>query len=567
MTPHPHRSFQRPLHAWLVAVMMLAVGCAPVQRTLRGYAAPPPVSVAHLERGTDGNAPAWLVGQHRFLRDDFGSLDTDLLDTYGVPWKLIAAALALHRNQGYGTPVNADAVRHTLTEFGFVFPGRIANWIGPEPPQDGRPLGLLSGVATRRFPAVELEIAGSGCAVCHAGTTWDAEGRPTRTAWLGVPNSSLDLTAYVDTVVAALATTLDDAPRLLATVRTLFPAASAGELRTLRKHVIPRAQTQVRRLVARGGGGLSFANGGPGTTNGVASMRVQFGFRVEAPSSHAYVSVPFIGDRHLRSALLSDGLYGLPGTPRFAPRTPAQADAAHLDAIGSAVAFFTVPTQGVAPRTAHRAIPAMREVARYLATVRPPPFPGALDVPLAAHGESVYRAHCAGCHGTTSPGLTDVRLIEFPNAFVPQPGLGTDSARWVSADNASLARIRAVGFGRWIDAEMTGGYVAPPLTAVWATAPYLHNGSVPTLWHLLNPESRPERFETGGHALDFDKLGIAGELDLNGVYRYRAGYTPWSRPAIYDTRLPGKSNRGHEAQSAALNPEEKRAVIEYLKVL
>ena len=41
-----------------------------------------------------------------------------------------------------------------------------------------------------------------------------------------------------------------------------------------------------------------------------------------------------------------------------------------------------------------------------------------------------------------------------------------------------------------VDADVDG-YVAPPLEGIWASAPYLHNGSVPTLWHLLHNDSRP----------------------------------------------------------------------------
>jgi hypothetical protein len=111
----------------------------------------------------------------------------------------------------------------------------------------------------------------------------------------------------------------------------------------------------------------------------------------------------------------------------------------------------------------------------------------------------------------------------------------------------------------------TGGYVAPILSGLWATAPYLHNGSVPTLWQFLNPELRTARFYVGGHALDFAAMGIAGQLGDDGVFGYPAGYAPWSRPQLYDTSKPGMSNRGHERQLDGLSADDKRALIEYLK--
>ena len=53
------------------------------------------------------------------------------------------------------------------------------------------------------------------------------------------------------------------------------------------------------------------------------------------------------------------------------------------------------------------------------------------------------------------------------------------------------------------------GYKARPLNGVWATAPFLHNGSVPTLWDLLQPvEKRPKQFYKGYNVYDFDNLGF-----------------------------------------------------------
>jgi hypothetical protein len=118
-----------------------------------------------------------------------------------------------------------------------------------------------------------------------------------------------------------------------------------------------------------------------------------------------------------------------------------------------------------------------------------------------------------------------------------------------------------------VDAARTGGYVPPILTGVWSTAPYLHNGSVPTLWHMMHPAERPARFEVGGHRLDFDRMGIALAPDSGGVWRYPAAYRARSISVIYDTSLPGRSNRGHEFPFSSMSEDEKRAVLEYLKRL
>jgi hypothetical protein len=186
---------------------------------------------------------------------------------------------------------------------------------------------------------------------------------------------------------------------------------------------------------------------------------------------------------------------------------------------------------------------------------------------LALSGEGIYRDRCAECHGEFSPGLDNVRLLSFPNRLVPQQQMGTDPNRWQLASSELARAISHGAYGKYISVENTGGYVAMPLTAIWISAPYLHNGSVPTLWHLMHPEERPERFMVGGHSLDYGRVGIAGRVGENGVYDYLPGYDPWSAPALYDTRLPGMSRRGHEAQFYVLTAAPTRALLEYLKVL
>jgi hypothetical protein len=145
--------------------------------------------------------------------------------------------------------------------------------------------------------------------------------------------------------------------------------------------------------------------------------------------------------------------------------------------------------------------------------------------------------------------------------------MGTDSARWAMTDTAFVRAFEQQAFRRYVSVARTGGYVAPILSGVWATAPYLHNGSVPTMWHLLTPAERPAVFFVGGHRLDFERMGLAGENTDGGVWRDQSGYVPWATPERYDTRRPGLSGAGHELQVAGLSDHDKRVLIEYLKQL
>ncbi len=102
----------------------------------------------------------------------------------------------------------------------------------------------------------------------------------------------------------------------------------------------------------------------------------------------------------------------------------------------------------------------------------------------------------------------------------------------------------------------TNGYVAMPLDGLWLRAPYLHNGSVPSLRDLLEPEERRAKvFNSGYDVYDPTRVGFVTQ----GEEAERVGFT-------YDTRLKGNGNKGH-LYGTHLSPREKKALIEYMKTL
>ena len=84
--------------------------------------------------------------------------------------------------------------------------------------------------------------------------------------------------------------------------------------------------------------------------------------------------------------------------------------------------------------------------------------------------------------------------------------------------------------------------------------------------HLFNPETRPVRFYVGGQKLNYDLVGIDGDL-IEGVWTYPQDYEPWSPPILFDTSLSGHGAQGHEAEFNDLDEAQKKALIEYLKTL
>ena len=121
--------------------------------------------------------------------------------------------------------------------------------------------------------------------------------------------------------------------------------------------------------------------------------------------------------------------------------------------------------------------------------------------------------------------------------------------------------------GKYLRAERRTGYVAPALDGIWLTAPYLHNGSVPTLWHLMHPRERPRRFIVGGHRLDYARVGIAGEVASDGVYRDEPAHRAFAESVLIDTLEHGRSNAGHSWPFELLDESQKRSLLEYLKLL
>jgi hypothetical protein len=123
-------------------------------------------------------------------------------------------------------------------------------------------------------------------------------------------------------------------------------------------------------------------------------------------------------------------------------------------------------------------------------------------------------------------------------------------------------------FGESARLEPQKGYVAPPLDGIWATAPYLHNGSVPTLAALLDSNTRPTYWTRDW---DDSKLSSYDQVAVGWKARpFAHGKddepSEESKKNIYDTTKPGYTNKGH-LFGDVLADDERSAVLEYLKTL
>ena len=196
-------------------------------------------------------------------------------------------------------------------------------------------------------------------------------------------------------------------------------------------------------------------------------------------------------------------------------------------------------------------------------SVQAPAWPfGAIDMQLAAQGKTVFEATCAKCHGTYGAGGV------YPNQLVPLADVGTDPVL-VQGETEFAERFVAwfanSFWGETSRLEPSLGYVAPPLDGIWATAPYLHNGSVPTIEALLDSGKRPQYWTRTFQSTDYDPATLGWKftkLDHGHAGEPTAG----ARIKIYDTTQLGYSNSGHTFGDD-LDDGERHAVLEYLKTL
>jgi hypothetical protein len=177
---------------------------------------------------------------------------------------------------------------------------------------------------------------------------------------------------------------------------------------------------------------------------------------------------------------------------------------------------------------------------------------GAIDATLARRGAAVFEEQCGRCH---SPRGDRVGRVE------PITELGTDPHRIAEFVPPLRDALNRLGTERWQlrRFRVENGYVNMLLDGIWLRAPYLHNGSVPTLRDLLDPpERRPAAFCRGGDLYDWKKLGFVSALAASGdgcPTSYR-----------YDTKIPGNGNQGHLYGTGLPGPD-KDALLEFLKTL
>ncbi|MBC9882072.1 hypothetical protein G8O24_32600 [Bradyrhizobium sp. INPA01-394B] len=231
---------------------------------------------------------------------------------------------------------------------------------------------------------------------------------------------------------------------------------------------------------------------------------------------------------------------------------------------------------------------------RRLMDLRSPRWPeailGGLDQKRALRGQLVYLSACANCHeaapGEAASGscseiqipLVDLRKVgtdpeqattfngrrialskiggpdAMSNYKAAEALTGNIAAQWIARSKDNAAGAAEINCGRPNQFRAPLAYRARPLNGIWAMAPYLHNGSVPSLHDLLLPPGqRPKTFYVGNWEFNPDIVGYDMKAQTPGAF-------------LFDTTIRGNSNAGH-LYGTDMTEDDRNALIEYLKTL
>jgi hypothetical protein len=402
--------------------------------------------------------------------------------------------------------------------------------------EPGQPLPI--GISRRH--RLGIDQVGLNCAVCHTGTVRDSAGATPRIV-PGMPAHQLNLQGFFRFVLDC---TLDERfvpDNLLGLMARNGTRLGFIDRALYRYFVIPRTREQTLVLAARLGRimGDAVPDWGPG--------------RVDTFNPYKGIQFNWPLDRLPLRELIAASDF-----PSLWNQKPRDGMWLHWDGNNNSVDERNLSASlgaGVTPVTIDH--PRLQLVRDWIWTLPPPPYPYPIDPAKAKQGSALYARYCLDCHADDrfKNGIIAGKSI---GTVVPIAAIGTDRHRLDSytfsfaANQYSLypdSRYRFTHFRK------TQGYANQPLDGIWARAPYLHNGSVPTLRALLDdPQDRPKRFYRGYDVFDQKGVGFVSE-GCDGMD---------GRAFVYDTTRPGNGNGGHR-YGTDLTPADKDAIVEYLK--
>ena len=433
----------------------------------------------------------------------YGSVGTE--ETVGVPyylWRVLPEVFADKLPDRPGTG---------YARLGFIY----------ETPSSDVPIG-----ASKKGGLIPR--VGLNCATCHVGTYRDAPAAAP-TVVMGMPAHRMDLQAYARFLSAAANDPRFNTGTLMAAMQKQ-PGFGFVDSLLYRWLAIPRTREGILARDPRIAWFDRRPTQGPGRVDTFNPYKAMFAeaTRFDEDDTVGTVDLPSLWNQRIRQGMW---LHWDGNNNSVDERNKSAA-------IGA----------GATPESLD--VAALDRVAAWALDLKPPAYPaGRINAALAASGAPVYRQQCAACHEPGQPRVGQV--IDITE-------IGTDAERLRSFTPALAAQMNTIGTGRsWRFSHFrkTNGYAAMPLDGVWLRAPYLHNGSVPTLRALLFLDERPSRFYRAYDVYDWRGVGFVS----SGPDAEREG-------ALFDTSVRGNGNGGH-TYGRDLSVEDREAIVEYLKTL
>lgn len=582
-----------------LVAMCICTAIAPVSGCWNQDKPTPPPTPQHVDRDADASASDPLgetVEKIEYLDQNWSPEESTRFYFTSQGSQILPYDWFLALEQPNST--NAFRVNANLTKYRYLLQKP-----GPMNP-DGLPVGFVKDNGPERA------WLGLTCAACHTGQVefkgigYRIDGGP----------SGADVHGFLRDLSAALVATRDDAAKLdRFASKVLKRVPSTSELEAFKNDlqiVIERRQGYIDRnfpVNALPGHGRVDAFGA--ILNEVYHRAVRV--TATTPSTentaaaNAPVSYPFLWDTPQHDIVQWNGAAENKGLGSLGR---------NVGEVLGVFGDFDIPDRptplGYASTVQVRNLLKLEEWLKSLWSPRwPAAFP-AVDAQKAERGRSVYeRAGCAECHAPidradpsrkieaimravgTDPQMYEnfntrtgqsgklqgafVRVIPWPpinpqrigptstaDEILSHTVLGTIIGAWRDAPQDELSQVgfeRRSGARAVAPGEPPGGvYKARPLNGIWATAPYLHNGSVPSLYQLLlPPDQRLAEFSVGTR--EFDPVHVGFQADKPGFPKFRVRGDD-GQP------IPGNSNAGHSF-GEELTDEERWDLVEYLKTL
>ena len=397
--------------------------------------------------------------------------------------------------------------------------------------EEGRDLPI--GFSKRR---IFIDRAWLNCSVCHTGTVRDTPGSKPK-VYLGMPANTMNLQALVLFLVDCARDERFSTERIMAEIEAIGGGLGFMERFLYRNFAIPQTRDELL-ATARVVEFFDRQPGlwGPGRVDTFNPYKaVQFNFPMDKVPEEEIIGVSDLPSIWLQRKRVGMELHWDGNNKSVEERNKSAA-------LGAGVTATTID------------IPRIERIEEWLWDEEPPGYPYEVDGRLAARGQPLYESYCAACHGKDGRDFEG----EYVGTVVSIDEIGTDRHRLDSYSRALVANQNTLYAGypwRFSHFKKTNGYANLPLDGIWLRAPYLHNGSVPTLRDLLEPpEGRPQVFYRGYDVFDRERVGFVSTVAQEGKHRYFK----------YDTRVPGNGNQGH-LYGTQLSAEEKDALVGYMK--